>query len=202
MLPARNHRLGIVGFTGVREGESGPYYSKSPDTQIHRRSGSLVGIAEQRDLLSDGASPVLVDNPLDAFAIERISRLAGGRWAGIPLCDAMLSLEQARMLGVHTVTDTVIVLITNPGKTRETAAEYLNDLTATFRRVQAAELPRGHTAASLWQAADGHQRLHDNLLVTRPLTDYLPSRRSRRPRTQALHPDPPDLGEHPTVDLP
>ena len=79
MLPARNHRLGIVSFTGVREGEFGPYYSKSPDTQIHRRSGSLVGIAEQRDLLSDGASPVLVDNPLDAFA-DRANQQAGW-WA-------------------------------------------------------------------------------------------------------------------------
>jgi hypothetical protein len=46
-----------------------------------------VGVAEQLDLLSEGAVPLLVNDPLDALAIERISRLAIGRWAGIPQCD-------------------------------------------------------------------------------------------------------------------
>ena len=75
-----------VGFVGVRA-QPAPYYATSPATQVHRRSASLVGVAEQLDLLSEGAVPLLVNDPLDALAIERISRLAVGSWPGIPLCD-------------------------------------------------------------------------------------------------------------------
>ncbi|TDD60008.1 hypothetical protein E1263_13000 [Kribbella antibiotica] len=52
MLPARNDRLQIVGFTGVRRNGDGIYYSSSPNTQIYRRSGSVIGIAEQLEILA------------------------------------------------------------------------------------------------------------------------------------------------------
>lgn len=84
MFPSWNDHLEAVGYFGVRRGAEA-YYVASPATQIHRRSNALLGVAEQHDLLSKGAAPVLVNDPLDAVAIERISRLSVGRWAGIPL---------------------------------------------------------------------------------------------------------------------
>ncbi|MGW6278419.1 hypothetical protein [Kribbella sp. NPDC055071] len=175
LFPARNDRLETVGFVGVR-GTSSPYYAMSPATQIHRRSGSLVGIAEQLDLLSEGAMPILVNDPLDALAIERISRQTTGRWAAIPLCDTLLSAEQTRILARYAATDTAIVAVT--AESQRTAANMLVDLSRTFIRVWAVELPGA--AVALSQSQPGRQHLHDALLTTRPLADYSDARRPRR----------------------
>jgi DNA primase len=112
MFPSCNERLETVGYFGVSRGPK-PYYVASPATQIHQRSDALVGLAQQHDLLSEGAAPVLVNDPLDAVAVERISRLSAGRWAGIPLCDTLLSAEHARILGRYATTDTAIVVLTD-----------------------------------------------------------------------------------------
>lgn len=81
MFQARNERLEPVGFVGMALPVQ---YAPSPATRVHRSSGGLVGIAEQLDLLSEGAAPVLVDYPLDAIAIARISRLTMARRAVDP----------------------------------------------------------------------------------------------------------------------
>ncbi|GAA0597346.1 hypothetical protein HPO96_35145 [Kribbella sandramycini] len=180
MFPARDDLLAVVGFVGLRKGSGGVYYTRSPQTQIHRRSRSLIGIAEQHDLFQAGAVPVLVSNPLDALAIERTSRLNARQWAAIPLSDTLLSAEQVRTLRAYAQADTVIVVLPDNGRAKA-RAEYLSDLPRAFRHVQAVELSTGHTPATLWRAG-GERRLHHSLLDARPLSDYVarpgpPSRR-------------------------
>jgi len=197
MLPARNDRLQVTGFVGVRTSERAPYYAASPATAIHGRSASLIGVAEQLDLLDGEAQPILVNDPLDAFAIERLSRLGGGRWVGIPLCDSLLSADQARILGSYTAADTVIVLATGKRAAQRVLTDCYRDLTGFFRRVQAVELPRGHTAARLALTPGGLQRLHDALLRTRPLIDYRPSHGTTRSMQSAT-----EVDEAPEPELP
>ncbi|MFI5734980.1 hypothetical protein ACIA49_33015 [Kribbella sp. NPDC051587] len=197
MLPARNDRLQVTGFVGVRTGERAPYYAASPATAVHGRSASLIGVAEQFDLLDGEAQPILVNDPLDAFVIERLSRLGGGRWVGIPLCDSLLSADQARILGSYTAADTVIVLVTGKRAAQRVLADCYRDLTGFFRRVQAVELPSGNTPARLALAPGGLQRLHDALLRTRPLIDYRPSRGTTRSMPPAT-----EVDEAPRPELP
>jgi hypothetical protein len=193
IFPARNDQLETVGFIGVRAAPS-PYYATSPATQVHRRSACLVGVAEQLDLLSEGAVPVLVNDPLDAVAIERLSRLTVGRWAGIPLCDSLLSGEQARILGRYAATDSAIVVLADDEAGQRAAVGFLDDLSHFFTRVWAVELPVAPSTLS--NSRDGRQRLHDDLLLTRPLADY--RRPRRRPRQPSATPiadlEPPDHG--------
>ncbi|WP_165555953.1 hypothetical protein [Kribbella pittospori] len=181
MFPARNDRLETVGFVGVRSGVGAPYYATSPATQVHRRSACLIGVTEQLDLLSEGAAPVLVNDPLDAIAIEQLSRRTMCRWAGIPLCDSLLSAGQARILGQHAATDTAIVVLADDKAGQRAAVGFLDDLTRYFPRVWAVELPDGHSARALYGSPDGLQRLHDALMMTRPLSDYLGHRKRMRP---------------------
>lgn len=183
MLPARNDRLETVGFVGIHRGADGPYYVTSPATQVHRRSSSLIDVAEQLDLLSEGAAPVLVNDPLDAVAIEQVSRRSMCRWAGIPLCDSLLSAGQARILGTHAATDTAIVLLKDDTAGQRAAVGFLDDLTRFFPRVWAVELPDGQSARTLYSSGDGLQRLHDALMCARPLSDYRRARRLARPRS-------------------
>lgn len=176
VLPARNDRLETVGFVGVRTTPEA-YYVTSPETQVHRRSAAILGVAEQLDLLSEGATPVLVNDVLDAFAVERISRLTVGRWAGIPLCDRLLSVEQARILARYAASDTVIIAVRDTQTAQRAAIGFLDDLSRFFVRVWAAELP---TRSSVDASANGQQALHDALLTTRPLADYRGPHRRRR----------------------
>jgi hypothetical protein len=134
ILPARNDELQTVGFVGVRASTS-PYYATSPATQVLRRSNSLVGVAEQLDRLSEGAVPVPVNDPLDAVAIERLSRLTVGRWAGIHLCGALLSAERARILSRYAAIDSAIVVLTDRADGQRAAIGFVDDLSRFFRRV-------------------------------------------------------------------
>ncbi|MEV4267730.1 hypothetical protein [Kribbella sp. NPDC049584] len=189
MLPARNERLETVGFIGVRA-DAQPYYVTSPASQVHRRGGALVGVAEQFDLLSEGAVPVLVDSPLDALAIERVSRLATGRWAGIPLCRSLLSVQQAGILGRYAATDSVIVVVADDKDGQRAADTLLADLNRFFGRVWAVELPTDFVI----RGPGDLQSLHDALLVTRPLADYRGPQRRRKHRRQEPDLDTPDRG--------
>jgi DNA primase len=198
MFPSWNDRLETVGYFGVRRGPT-PYYVSSPATQIHRRSNALVGVAEQHDLLTEGAAPVLVNDPLDVVAIERISRLSVGRWAGIPLCDTLLSSEQARILGRYAATDTAIVVLADDAQGQRAAVGFLDDLSRFFTRVWAVQLPSGQTPSTLITSQEGRQRLHDILLISRPLSDYRLPRKRRRPpiRMPAAEPIQPDHSPSP-----
>jgi DNA primase len=198
MFPTRNDRLETVGFVGARNAEA-PYYATSPATQVHRRSNSLVGVAEQLDLLSEGAVPVLVNDPLDAVAIERVSRLTIGGWAGIPLCDSLLSAEQARILGRYAATDAAIVVLADDKAGQRAAVGFLDDLSRFFRRVRAVELPANHSPSRLSISNGGLQRLHDALLITRPLSDYRPARKRRRPSAPGPAVDLSPSGETPSL---
>ncbi|MFD7159403.1 hypothetical protein ACFV9C_32725 [Kribbella sp. NPDC059898] len=182
ILPARNERLETVGFIGMRT-TTAPYYMASPASQVYRRSNALVGVAEQLDLLSEGAVPVLVNHPVDALAVERISRLSIGRWAGIPLCDTLLSVQQAALLARYTSADTAIVAVPHAAAAQRAATGFLDDLNRFFPRIWAVELPSMFPDGPPHDDQTAQQALHDALLVTRPLSDYRRPKQ-RRPRRQ------------------
>ncbi|MER7244635.1 hypothetical protein [Kribbella sp. NPDC000426] len=187
MLPARNEQLETVGFIGVRA-DAEPYYVSSPASQVGRRGSALVGVAEQLDLLSEGAIPVLVDSPLDALAIERVSRLTTGRWVGIPLCETLLSAQQAGILGRYAATESVIVVVADGKAAQRAADSVLADLNRFFTCVWAVELP------TVSRKRGDLQALHDSLLLTRPLADYRSPQRRRKHRRDEADVETPDRG--------
>ncbi|TCO41017.1 DNA primase-like protein [Kribbella antiqua] len=195
MLVARDQRSAPVGFIGI--GPDGQARSVTPTTAIHRPSNVLVGVDEQRVLLGDGAVPIIVDDPMDAIAISKVSRQARGRWAGIPVCGAGLSTAQARILSGASVTDTAVVVLSGGDAERRQTAGYLLDLAFFFDRVRVIGLPPGQTPASLYLTKNGPQQLREALETSRPLADYR-SRRyvavTRRLRTPDADPDPPARG--------
>lgn len=193
MLLVRDDQLDPVGFVGI--GQGAERYAASPTTLIHRPSNALVGVAEQLDLLMDGAMVVVVDDPADAIAVEKVSREHGARWAGIPMCGSLMSSAQAKTLYRYTATDTVIVALNADASWQRNAKAALPDLSYFYRRVRGVLLPDGHTPASLIQTADGQARLHDALSASRALVEFTPHRReaaekglesSREPSTPSL----------------
>lgn len=168
---SRDERLAPVGFVGI--GRDGEVRSLTPETQVHRPSNALVGLQEQIDLLSNGATPVIVDRPTDAMAIEELSRLTTKKYVGIPLCESPVSTAQARMLARYSETDHAIVMVPAEGQaSRQRANGTAIDLALFFDRIQTVPLPRGDAMSSLTDSPSGRQTLLTHLSLARPLTGH------------------------------
>ncbi|MHB1489136.1 MAG: toprim domain-containing protein [Cellulomonas sp.] len=84
-----------LGFVGRRNPETpdqtdGPKYLNTPDTALFHKGAQLFTVGA--DLLASGATPVLVEGPMDALAVT----LAGnGTYAGVAPLGTSLTEEQA-----------------------------------------------------------------------------------------------------------
>ncbi|WP_405056837.1 hypothetical protein OG474_29365 [Kribbella sp. NBC_01505] len=153
MLVARDDRLSPVGFVGIREdGHAGPV---TPANAIHRPSNVLVGLEEQLDLLTQGAVPVIVNDPMDAIAVTNLSRETGGKWVGIPVCEGTLSTAQARLVRRWSRSDKVIVVLTGEDAARNQTAGCVFDLALFFDRVRAAQLSMPISTAVMHEGTKG-----------------------------------------------
>ncbi|MCF6746552.1 toprim domain-containing protein [Blastococcus sp. KM273128] len=92
----------IVGFVARRnpsaadDGHAGPKYLNTPGTDLYRKGEHLFGLYETQSTLASGATPALVEGPLDAIAIT----LAGaGRTVGVATLGTALTDRQADLLG-------------------------------------------------------------------------------------------------------
>ncbi|WP_344162583.1 hypothetical protein [Kribbella yunnanensis] len=192
MIVARDYRLSPVGFIGIAP--DGRAQAATPANTVHRPTNVLIGIEEQRDLLRQGAVPVIVEHPMDAVAVTWLSREMGGQWAGIPTCGEPLSTAQARILRRHTPGDKVIVALSGDLPARRQAAGYVADLAMFFDRVRAIDVPAGAAVETMQD--DGARQLHDLLANARPLMTY---KISGRRYGGLLQPDPDPPGSVPEL---
>ena len=188
VLVARDAQLHPTGFIGI--GRDGRAQSLSPATAIHQPSNVLVGIAEQIDLLRDGAVPVIVDNPVDAIAVSSMSRATEGQWAGIPVFGAGLSTAQVRMLRKFSLGDTAIVIAHGDEHRQKLTTGYLFDLALYYDRVRAVVLP--HSPSSIVSSEYGPQIMNDLLTTARPILTYRFG--GAASANLAGDPEPPDRG--------
>ena len=92
----------LLGFVGRRhphmqDEDAGPKYLNTPDTALFHKGAQLYAVRE--DLLEEGATPVLVEGPMDALAVT----IAGhGRFVGLAPLGTSLTEEQARQLAQTT----------------------------------------------------------------------------------------------------
>ncbi|MFI5706478.1 hypothetical protein [Kribbella sp. NPDC051620] len=170
MFLARNDRLEPVGFVGIDR--NGRVDSLTASTAFHQPSNVLVGVKEQIDLLDAGATPVIVDSPTDALAIEELSRMTTRDYVGVPLCESPLSSAQARMLARHSETDHAIVMIPTARPGRERAVGASLDLALFFDRIRVIPRPPDHAMSIMSHSP--HERLNmlTYLALARPLTGH------------------------------
>lgn len=86
--------IGFVARSSPRAAPQAPKYLNTPTTAIYSKSRSLFGIGEQAGILRAGATPVLVEGPLDAIAIERASSNGDAEHAGLALCGTACTHQQ------------------------------------------------------------------------------------------------------------
>lgn len=102
------HRGDVLGFVGRRHPEAGdedrkgPKYLNTGDTPLFHKGAQLY--VSDPQLLRQGATPVLVEGPMDAIAVT----LAGdGRYVGVAPLGTALTPEQATQLAGTEVTPVV-----------------------------------------------------------------------------------------------
>jgi DNA primase catalytic core len=104
------HNGEVPGFIGRRRPDlsdidrAGPKYLNTGETPLFHKGAQLYG--ELQDQLSAGATPVLVEGPMDAIAVTLASR---GRYIGVAPLGTSLTEEQASQLArlaVHPIVAT------------------------------------------------------------------------------------------------
>ncbi|WP_344836089.1 hypothetical protein [Kribbella ginsengisoli] len=146
VMQSHDRRLDPVGFVGIdRDGRA---RQTSPEAPVPRQPAALIGVLEQIDLLESGATPVIVDHPLDAVAVEIGSREGGRRHVGIPLCGVPISKDQASILRQYTATNWVIVTVPFEPESGQRALRSAVNLTEHFDRVRMLECPPGPLVAN------------------------------------------------------
>ena len=163
MLPIYDHDR-IVGFIGRRNPEhddAGPKYLNSPETALFHKGNQLYGLAESATALAAGATPVLVEGPIDAIAVT----LAGDdRFVGVAPLGTAFTDSQADALrpyiGVDKPGVTVATDADNAGHTAARRAYW--QLVARGDNPQYVAMATGLDPAALL-ATSGYAALHDVL---------------------------------------
>ncbi|QDO89973.1 hypothetical protein FNH13_17950 [Ornithinimicrobium ciconiae] len=118
LFPIHDTRGHVLGFIGRRNPEhtdntphAGPKYLNTPSTPLFNKGDQLYGLVA--DLLASGATPVLVEGPMDAHAVT----LAGhGRYVGVAPLGTALTETQARQLAAYSPSPLVATDADLPGR--------------------------------------------------------------------------------------
>ena len=159
-----------LGFVGRRSDDAdGPKYLNTPDTPAFHKGAQLY--TDRPDLLDAGATPVLVEGPLDALAVS----LAGnGRYVGVAPLGTALTEEQARQVAkaAHAHQQQPIVA-TDPDLAGQTAAHRDYWLLVQHNVDPATITLRPDSDPADLLHLHGADELRATLTGTRPLADLL-----------------------------
>lgn len=149
----------VIGFIGRRNPTksdndyAGPKYLNTKNTPIFAKREALFGYAEARALLAAGALPVIVEGPMDAYAITLGS---GGAAVGVAPMGTALTVDQIKLLraNINLVDgrDRIAVATdADPAGWKSAQAAFWN-LTAADLDPTHLELPDGLDPAQLFEA--------------------------------------------------
>jgi len=163
--------VGFVARSSPAAPQSAPKYLNTPTTAIYNKSRLLYGAGEQADRLRQGATPVLVEGPLDAMAIELTSTTSDNEHAGLALCGTALTDHHvdAALIG----TPTKVALIFDPDRAGHAALRNAYDrLHSHVENLDAILPPTGHDPAETYERG-GPAALRRNLGQARPAADII-----------------------------
>ncbi|WP_242611353.1 MobF family relaxase [Blastococcus saxobsidens] len=167
----------IVGFiarrnpTAADDGRAGPKYLNTPGTDLYCKGEHLFGLHEARAALAAGATPALVEGPLDAIALT----LAGGeQTVGVATLGTTVTDQQADLLDRYIRTDGpgILVATDNDSAGQQAAERIFWQLTSRGDAPRRLNLPEGLDPADLVHR-DGANGLRTAIDSSRSLADIL-----------------------------
>ncbi len=181
-----HHGPDIHGFIARRnpthdeDDSAGPKYLNTPETDLFTKGAQLFGLHEARDLLAAGAAPVLVEGPLDAFAVT-LAGGANGDFVGVaPLGTAFTDRQADQLRPFIGNGKPGIIVATDADRAGQAAAARAYwQLTARGDSPRHLQMPDGQDPAGLLVAIGGDQ-LRSALAAARPLATSLTAGRIDR----------------------
>ncbi len=169
--PTGTQTLGFVGRRNpdAPEQTAGPKYLNTPDTALFHKGAQLFTVGA--DLLAAGATPVLVEGPMDALAVTLAGR---GAYAGVAPLGTSLTEEQASELahlGARTGTSPVVA--TDADIAGQVAAQRDYWLLAQHALTPTTATLRPGSDPSSVLESEGSQVLHSALRDAEPLAKAL-----------------------------
>ncbi len=167
----------VLGWIGRRnpnrteQDNAGPKYLNTPETDLFNKGHQLYGLAENATALAEGATPVLVEGPLDALAVT----LAGdSRFVGVAPLGTAFTDAQADALQPYLGPGRpgVIVATDNDRAGQQAAHRAFWQLTARGDNPRHLVVPKGKDPAELLQTA-GPAALRSALEQAPDLADTL-----------------------------
>jgi DNA primase len=163
-----------------RNGHPIPKYLNSPGTVIYRKSEHLYGLGEHAaKAMADGATPVLVEGPMDVLAVNRAASTAGGAPTHVAVapCGTALTTQQVQLLDTVTgglAARGVVTAFDGDGPGHQASLRAYDLLRELRVWPTALDLPAGQDPASL-AAEHGTAGLHAALLAAagKPLADLV-----------------------------
>jgi DNA primase len=182
----------LVGFTArsaPRVAGGVPKYLNTPHTALYDKSRSLFGLGEHAARLRDGATPVLVEGPLDAIAVTLTNTDQARRVAPVSSCGTVLTVHQAALLGDLSPDDCVVVAFDRDQPGARAVARAYHVLRDRFASLQAVMLAPGSDPADQLQQTGpdglGRQLTDRAPLATRIVDDYLATWPTRHDNAEA-----------------
>ncbi len=166
------HHGQVLGFVGRRNPNhtddtpyAGPKYLNTPTTALFAKGDQLYGAIP--DLLDAGATPVLVEGPIDAHAVTLATR---GTCVGLAPLGTSLTEAQAAQLATYRTTPVVATDADLPGRIAAERAHWLLAQHGAYPRM--AILPEGSDPGDILSGR-GPKALTDAINNTEPLADVL-----------------------------
>ena len=210
MLPVQDlagDPVGFVGRAAPKTGSDIPKYLNSSRSPLYDKSVLLFGLHEQHDLLSAGATPVVVEGPLDALAVSLAFQGQSPTLAAVAPCGTALTARQAATLARFGGERVLAAFDADAAGQRACTASY-QVLADHFTDLRTAQLPEGRDPAAILQVL-GQTALQEALQRNRPLADvvlddglryWLPKRDNAEARAAAVHELAPTLAQLRPVD--
>ena len=180
VFPLHDDRGQVIGFTARRnpthdqladaDERVGPKYLNTPATPLYTKGRHLFGHAEALPDLATGATPTLVEGPLDTIAVTLAGR---GQYVGVGTLGTAFTDPQADHLRRYLRADRGIIVATDNDTAGRAAAERAYwQLTARGDNPSRLQLPAGMDPARLLQTY-GPDGLYDALSTATPLARTL-----------------------------
>jgi DNA primase len=153
VFPVLDDRQRVVGFIGRRSPEQDdpvPKYLNTRGTEVYQKGRLLYGLGHQLDRLAHGATPVIVEGPMDVWALWRAHKWAGADVVGVAPGGTALTGEQLELLARHTSQPVVVGFDADQaGRHAMLVAWDKIRLTSMATTARAVEWPAGQDPASM-----------------------------------------------------
>ena len=123
--PHNSGHAEVLGFVGRRrpnltdDEKAGPKYLNTADTPLFHKGAQLFGMVPE--LIDEGATPVIVEGPIDAIAVTLGSI---GLYVGVaPLGTSLTEEQAAQLAAIHRATGRDPIVATDPDLAGQVAAE-------------------------------------------------------------------------------